>query len=187
MAMSATLEGAMSKSVMPNRIASRAGQASWAFLVRMLLLWFIGFVAILIGVALTQRLLMPLFQEEMAQTRIFAYRGWQSTGVRLEAGETALIRAKGEWLYTPGEWHDANGHKRFPAPSFYPMTGVAGGVLLGRVGDDGPIQWVGRRGRVYTSDGGMLYLRINDDILSDNEGALDISIEVIPAPEVEHD
>jgi hypothetical protein len=29
----------------------------------------------------------------------------------------------------------------------------------------------------------MLYLRINDDILSDNEGALQVTVEIIPAPE----
>src|SRR5690606_36275379 len=112
---------------------------------------------------------------------IFAYRSWQSTGVRLNARETAVIRATGNWLYTPGGWHDANGHKRYPAPSFYPMTGVAGGVLLGRVGEDGAIQLVGKDGRLYASKPGMVYLRMNDDLLTDNEGSLHVSIEVIPA------
>jgi hypothetical protein len=190
--MSAVLRSALSKSVVseravpnravPNRAGLQAGQATWTFLARLLLLWLISLLGILILHLLSGRVMMPTLQEEMAQTQILAYRGWQSTGVRLQAGESAEIRAKGQWLYTPGEWHDANGHKRYPAPNFYPMTGVAGGVLLGRVGDEGSIQWVGTRGRIYTSEGGMLYLRINDDILSDNEGSLQVAIEVIPAP-----
>lgn len=160
-----------------------ASKLTWTFLLRLFLLWSIGLLGIMIVYLLYARVMTPTLQEEMAQTQIFAYRGWQSTGVRLEAYETAVIRAKGEWLYTPDEWHDANGHKRYPAPSFYPMSGVAGGVLLGRVGDEGSIQFVGTRGRVYTDVPGMLYLRINDDVLTDNEGSLQISIEVIPAPE----
>jgi hypothetical protein len=155
------------------------------FFARVLLLWIIGALGIFILYLLIARVMTPTLQEEMAQTQIFAYRGWQSTGVRLQANETAVIRAQGQWLYTPGEWHDANGHKRYPAPSFYPMTGVAGGVLLGRVGEDGYPQYVGRNGRLYTSEPGIIYLRINDDILSDNEGSLQVSIEVIPAPDTD--
>jgi hypothetical protein len=150
---------------------------------RLLLLWLIGMLGIAILYLLIARVMMPTLQEEMASTQVFAYRGWQSTGIRLEPGETAMIRAKGDWLYTPGEWHDANGHERFPAPYFYPMTGVAGGVLLGRIGESGVIYQVGTRGYIYSDESGMLYLRINDDILSDNEGALQVTVEIIPAPE----
>ena len=181
--MSAMIESAMIETEVTKRGASSATRPTWAFLFRLTLLWLIGMLGMLIIYLLYARVMTPMLQEEMAQTQVFAYRGWQSTGVRLEANETAVIRAQGEWLYTPGEWHDANGHKRFPAPSFYPMTGVAGGVLLGRVGEEGRIELVGTRGRIYASDAGMLYLRINDDVLSDNEGSLQISIEVIPASE----
>jgi hypothetical protein len=167
----------------PDRSTPPARETVRLFLIRTLLLWIIGALGIVIVYLLIARVMAPTHQEEMAQTQIFAYRGWQSTGVRLQANETAVIRATGQWLYTPGEWHDANGHKRYPAPSYYPMTGVAGGVLLGRVGEDGYIQLIGRNGRLYTSEPGMIYLRINDDILTDNEGSLQVSIEVIPAPD----
>lgn len=172
---------------MPKDAVSGRARTGRAIAVRVLWLWVVGALGIAILYLLYANVLTPTLQENMAQTEIFAYRGWQSTGVRLEANETAVIRAKGQWLYTPGEWHDANGHKRYPAPDFYPMTGVAGGILLGRVGENGYIQPVGRRGEIWTSEAGMLYLRINDDILSDNAGVLEVSVEVIPAPEYDGD
>jgi hypothetical protein len=150
---------------------------------RLAWLWILVVMVGVILYLLYADVMTPTHQETMAQTRIYAYRDWQSTGIRLQAGETAAIYATGEWLYTPGEWHGAEGHKRYPAPTFYPLSGTPGGVLLGRVGEKGSPQWVGRRGRVYTSEPGMLYLRINDDILTDNQGSLNVTIEVIAAPE----
>ena len=86
--------------------------------------------------------LSPVRQETLAQPRVFAYRGWQSIGVQLNEGDFVTIRARGEWLYTPGEYHGPEGHARFPAPSFYPLSNpggyerthaVPGGVLIGRM------------------------------------------------------
>jgi hypothetical protein len=152
-------------------------------LLRLAWLWLIGVMGLVVLYLLYAEVMIPTHQEAMAQTQIYAYRGWQSTGIRLKTNETAAIRASGEWLYTPGEWHDANGHRRYPAPSFYPVPGVAGGVLLARIGENGTPQPVGKRGYLWAGEPGMLYLRINDDILSDNKGLLDVAIEVIPAPE----
>ena len=167
--------------VMPQG-AMQAGKPVRTAFMRLALLWIIGILAVAILYLLLARVMAPTLQEDMARIEIYAYRGWQSTGVRLEPNEVAVIRAKGNWLYTPGEWHDADGHRRYAAPNFYPMAGVRGGVLLGRVGE-GMTQLVGSRAHVYASEGGMLYLRINDDILSDNEGSLQVTIEVLPAPE----
>ena len=127
--------------------------------------------------------LTPTHQEDMAQTRVYAYRDWQSTGIRLEVGEEVAIRATGEWLYTPNEWHGAEGHARYPAPDFYPMSHVPGGLLLARIVEAGGPVWVGKDTTLWVNNPGMLYLRINDDQLSDNKGVLDVKIEVIPAPE----
>ncbi len=167
---------------MPKDVAPR-GRIGRALFVRLFCLWLTGALGIGMLYLLWSDAMTPTRQETMAQTQIFSYRGWQSTGIRLQANETAVIRATGDWLYTPGEWHDANGHRRYPAPSFYPLSGVAGGVLLGRIGENGSVQSLGSRGRLWATEPGMLYLRINDDILSDNQGSLSISINVIPAPQ----
>jgi hypothetical protein len=149
------------------------------FFLRLLWLWVIGAMGIGMLYLLFARIMTPTLQENMAQTQIYAYRGWQSTGVHLQANESAVVHAHGEWLYTPGEWNDANGHKRYLAPSFYPLSDVPGGVLIGRVGESGTVQYVGKNGQIWAGEPGMLYLRIDDDILSDNEGALQVSVEVL--------
>jgi len=42
---------------------------------------------------------------------------------------------------------------------------------------------VGRRSTHFASAPGLLYLRINDDLLGDNEGQLAIEIEIMPSSE----
>ena len=93
------------------------------------------------------------------------------------------MRAQGTWLYTPGEYHGPEGHRIYRAPTFYPIGGTAGGVLLGRIGEDGQMFVVGRGGTFYAERAGLLYLRINDDILSDNEGYVTVEVSVTsPTP-----
>ena len=51
-------------------------------------------------------------------------------------------------------------------------------MLLGRVGEDGYALIVGRGGTFVADREGFLFLRINDDILSDNEGYVTVEFEV---------
>jgi hypothetical protein len=127
--------------------------------------------------------LSPVAQGDLSQPRIYAYRDWQSVGVRVEPGDRLYLRARGRWLYTPGEYHGPEGHREYRAPNTYPMPGVAGGVLLGRVGETGQLFIVARGGSFSVNDSGVLYLRINDDILSDNEGYVTVEVEVDAAGE----
>jgi hypothetical protein len=113
------------------------------------------------------------------QIRIYAYRDWQSTGVRVHKDDMLTVEAEGEWTYTPGEVHGPEGHAIYRAPGFYPLPGAPGGVLIGRIGEEesDPF-YVGRRMRRRTEADGLLYLRIDDDILSDNEGYVTVEVEV---------
>ena len=132
------------------------------------------------GVWLIRAGIGPLAQGDLTSPRIYAYRDWQSVGVQLEPGDIVHIRAKGTWLYTPGEYHGPEGHATYPAPDTYPVAGhnVPGGVLLARIGEEGyPL--VVSRGRTIVADrADMLYFRINDDILSDNEGYVTVEVSV---------
>jgi hypothetical protein len=112
--------------------------------------------------------------------RIYAYRSWQSVGRQVDQGDVIHVRARGRWLYTPGEYHGPEGHAKYPAPDIYPIPGanVAGGVLLARIGEDGPPLLVGRGRRLFADRSGMLMFRINDDILSDNEGYVTVEVTV---------
>ncbi len=141
-------------------------------------------VAVLGRLALGARL-APISQEELAQTRIYAYRDWQSTGVQLHTGDQVTVWAQGTWLYSPvAGYHGPEGHFRFSAPSFYPLPNVRGGALIGRIGEDGSPFYVGKGTWVRAQQDGLLYLCIDDDILSDNDGYVTVKITVVtPTPE----
>ncbi len=117
--------------------------------------------------------------QDLDSLSIYAYRDWQSTGVYVQPDQRVSVRARGEWLYTPGEWHDANGHRRYLAPKFYPVPGVRGGALIGKIGEQGGAFMVGADRMWRVGEAGMLYLRIDDDIVSDNEGKLQVDVRVV--------
>ncbi len=149
--------------------------------------WILVILAVImlvgVGIGVAWRGLGPLRHDALSQPRIYAYRDWQSVGVQVNQGDLIHLRAQGTWLYTPGEYHGPEGHKRYPAPSYYPVGGVAGGVLLGRIGEAGQPIIVGRGRTFYADRAGLLYLRINDDILSDNDGYVTVEVSVTsPTP-----
>ena len=115
---------------------------------------------------------------ELIAKRIYAYRDWQSTGVRIDQGDLVEIEAQGEWLYTPDEYHGPAGHPNFPAPNFYPISSGSGGALIGRIGETGLRFVVGESANMQAREHGILYLRINDNILSDNDGWVAVRINV---------
>ena len=130
---------------------------------------------------------LPVAQETLHQQKIYAYRDWQSVGVQVHEDEVVELQASGAWLYTPGDYHGPEGHPRYPAPDFYPIAGVPGGILIGKIGETGTpfivgngttvsaYEWQAREGEQMS---GFLYLRINDDILSDNKGAVVVAVTV---------
>ncbi len=151
---------------------------------RIILLVALTFGALLTFGGLTSAARGPQNQEALIVNRIYAYRGWQSTGIQLRQDDWFTVRAQGTWLYSPYAGPNGpEGHRRFLAPGFYPLPGVGGGSLIGRVGEDGPAFYVGRgmSGRVERN--GLLYLRIDDDLLGDNIGNVTIQVTVTsPTP-----
>ena len=139
-----------------------------------------GAVAVLVTLAQTAQRTLSVSRahSDLIAKQIYAYRDWQSTGVRIDQGDRVEIEAQGEWLYTPGEFHGPAGHPIFPAPRFYPISSGAGGALIGRIGENGPRFVVGERVTMQAREHGILYLRINDDILSDNDGWVAVHIDV---------
>jgi hypothetical protein len=132
------------------------------------------------GIWLSRNGIGPVRQDDLSESRIYAYRDWQSVGIQVVSGDIIHIRARGQWLYTPQEYHGPEGHRTYPAPDTYPISGshVPGGILLARIGDAGDPFIIGR-GRAWVAEReGMLSFRINDDILSDNEGYIAIEIKV---------
>ena len=139
-----------------------------------------GAVAVLMTLTQTapRHLTVSRKHSDLIAKRIYAYRDWQSTGVRVDQGDLVEIEAEGEWLYTPDEFHGPGGHPVFPAASFYPISSGSGGSLIGRIGEEGYRFIVGERVDMQAPQKGILYLRINDDILSDNDGWVAVRIDV---------
>lgn len=145
---------------------------------RLLLLAGAIIVLVMLTRTISQALNVSRQHSELLAKRIYAYRDWQSTGVRIDQGDRVEIEASGEWLYTPDEFHGPAGHPIFPAPSFYPISSGSGGALIGRIGENGMRFIVGEGVNMLSNEHGILYLRINDDILSDNDGWVGVQIAV---------
>jgi hypothetical protein len=111
---------------------------------------------------------------------VYAYRQWQSTGVDLNVGDEFRLRARGEWQYSPIVGLNGPRGGR-PSVSGYPLPGLLGGALIGRIGESGQPFYIGSGTRGVADTNGLLYLRINDDLLGDNAGTLDVEIEVVRA------
>ncbi len=124
-------------------------------------------------------------QDALRVNRIYAYRGWQSTDIQLAKGDMYTIRAEGTWLYSPFAGPNGpQGHRRYLAPNFYPLPGVGGGALIGRVGETGQPFYVGGHTSGVAQHNGLLYLRIDDDRLGDNTGYVTLDVTVIkPTPQ----
>jgi len=121
----------------------------------------------------------PQPQEAFNITRIYSFKGWQSTGIHLAKGDAYTIRADGQWMYSPFAGpHGPEGHRYFRAPNFYPLPGVQGGALIGRVGEESKPFYVGKGTSGVADRNGRLYLRIDDDLLGDNEGYVTFEVTV---------
>lgn len=146
-------------------------------MIRQILLAACGILALCLFLALALTATRPVLDAgELDSLKIYAYRDWQSTAVTVSQNDLVSVRARGMWLYTPGEWHGPEGHARYRSPQFYPLPGVPGGALIGRIGETGIPFYVGTRYSGRANSSGMLYLRIDDDILSDNEGQISVDV-----------
>lgn len=122
----------------------------------------------------------PVRRSDQLAYTIFAYRQWQSTGLKLEAGDRYTLRVTGEWQYSPVVGlHGPTGG--MPSVASYPLPGWPGGSLLGRVGETGEPFYVGAKFSGFVQAPGLLYLRINDDLLGDNQGEMRVTVEVVRA------
>lgn len=121
----------------------------------------------------------PRYQAKMSDDVVYAYRQWQSMGIDVQKGDIIRISAQGEWMYSPYVGlHGPQGGGKPVTVSTYPSSTAHGGALLGRIGDEGPIFYVGRGTIIRADTSGRLYFRINDDLLGDNKGYVTLDINV---------
>lgn len=128
-----------------------------------------------------------------ASFTVQANETWQDSGVTIAAGQTVTVSyVSGDWTADPatngGALYSANGCPGLLVPSdqtSYPITGVAMGALVGKVGSAGTPFFIGDGPcPIPAGDIGALYLCINDDLtgtygagLSDNSGSVTVQID----------
>lgn len=124
----------------------------------------------------------PRQQTDQAARSVYAYRQWQSLGIEVAPEDVITIRARGEWQYSPYVGLHGPAGAGWPVTvRTYPLGEADGGVLIGRIGEAGAPFYVGAGTVVRADAAGLLYFRINDDLLGDNKGALDLEITVARA------
>lgn len=116
-----------------------------------------------------------------------ATQGWQNAGFVNEGFQYQIRYAGGLWTANPeingGNLYDANGSSVTATQSGYPLTGVAEGALIGRIGNNPPFL-IGDSAITPLGQSGQLQLVINDDLsgqygagLSDNIGQIIVRIQ----------
>ena len=130
----------------------------------------------------------PRPQSALSESRVFAYRDWQATEYYLHPGDRLVVHARGTWLYSPFVgYHGPAGSRYHLSPASYPLPNYPGGILIGRIGETGVPFPIATHVEQQTEVAGRLYLRIDDDRVGDNDGALTVEIEVTRPPSTQPD
>jgi hypothetical protein len=109
---------------------------------------------------------------------VYADREWTDTAIDLRAGDLLDATATGRIFFAPGNSAAATAAGAGPATAGAPLPGRNIGGLVGRIGN-GPAFFVGDNLSAYRAEGtGRLYLRVNDDVLTDNRGQFRATITV---------
>jgi Ca2+-binding EF-hand superfamily protein len=112
----------------------------------------------------------PAGVREPARTVIVnARQQWVDTGIDLRAGDFLYVTATGRASWAPGAaYTDPNGTGS--APASYPVPGAGQGGLIGRIGNTQAFMVGANLDGHRANTAGRLYLQVNDDVLTDNQG-----------------
>jgi len=111
---------------------------------------------------------------------IAANKDWQATKIILSQGEAIDVAAKGQWSPFSGLFYTADGcgppycsHDVSDPNNVCNCIRHAG--LIGKI-DNGQPFAVGTSRQIIASSSGELYLRINDTVINDDQGSLDVTV-----------
>ncbi|HJN66621.1 MAG: hypothetical protein GY783_05595 [Gammaproteobacteria bacterium] len=105
---------------------------------------------------------------------------WTSEGIQIQAGQTVTIRASGSYRFDSlgNECGPEGIAEAAPHTGKWPVSALTGLALIGRIGKDGTPFFIGRKITKRAESSGMLYLAVNDDIVSENTGSLMVNIQI---------
>lgn len=89
-----------------------------------------------------------------------AQRSFKSTGVRVQAGDRITFKAEGSIVMSPWGSNASSGPDGAPNYGWYIPSQIAGGTLVGKIGDKGTIFKVGRQSTMVAKSSGVLQLAI---------------------------
>lgn len=89
-----------------------------------------------------------------------AQRTFKSTGIRVQAGDKITFKAEGSITMTPWGGNASSGPDGAPNYGWYIPSQIAGGTLVGKIGDKGTIFKVGRSSTLTAKQSGVLQLAI---------------------------
>jgi hypothetical protein len=102
---------------------------------------------------------------------------WTDSGIDVRPGQAVYFAASGEVRWGPNRHDGAEGEKNSPRNNGRPLPDRPAAALIGRIGDRNEYFFIGANPGPYRArSGGRLYLGINDDVLTDNSGALRVTV-----------
>jgi hypothetical protein len=104
-----------------------------------------------------------------------ANQAWTPTDITVRDGQRLFMRADGEIRLGPNERTSAAGIRGGQRGADMPLRNAPAGALIGRI-DDGLPFLIGNQVSVRMPASGRLYLGINDDNVSDNDGEFRVNI-----------
>jgi hypothetical protein len=110
------------------------------------------------------------------QVNVTAREQWSDTGVDVRAGQAIYIQSSGETRWGPNRRDGAAGERSSPYNAGRPLPDRPAAALLGRIGDNDMFFIGDQPGPFRVRSSGRLYLGINDDVLTDNSGALRVTV-----------
>ena len=110
------------------------------------------------------------------QINVTAREQWSYTGVDVRAGQLIYFRTTGETRWGPNRRDGAAGERNSPYNAGRPLPDRPAAALIGRIGER-DVMFIGDDQMPFrVRSAGRLYLGINDDVLTDNTGALRVTI-----------
>ena len=112
---------------------------------------------------------------------ISAKADWVDTGIDVKDGQIIIINSDGKILWNLHEknYCDPDGAVPFVRDGKNPLPGVGKGALIGKIGmKPSESFFIGKKQSIKANKSGRLYLGINDDNTTDNEGVFRVRIRM---------
>jgi hypothetical protein len=110
---------------------------------------------------------------------VSAREQWTATGLTVQKGETVRFNTTGQ-IQLSGDANDtaqsAGAASQRLAPNA-PMPRAFAGALIGRIGQNGQPFAIGNQTSIQMPEAGQLFLGVNDDNVSDNQGEFRVEIQ----------